>query len=206
MASPAQIAANRLNSRKSTGPTSEAGLAVSRFNALKSGIDAKSQVIPGEDPAEFEALAENYRRQFQPATPVEICLLDALITADWELRRLRKIEPQIWDERAFRRPDSQEAKSLARLHRRLDVAERSYYRALKELQKYAAARAALQAEQAAQQEQDHREAAIDAAAGQKLASFLEYICPPSESADLHLSSNVPPAPKAPVPAQPALQK
>jgi hypothetical protein len=136
MASPAQIAANRLNALKSTGP-SPAGLAVTRFNALKSGIDAKSQVIPGEDPAEFEALAENYRRQFQPATPSEVCLVDALTTADWELRRLRKIVAVIWDERAFLRPESPEAKRLDRLNRRLDAAERSYYRALKELKKRA---------------------------------------------------------------------
>jgi hypothetical protein len=37
MAAPAQIAANRLNSLKSTGP-SPAGLAVTRFNALNSAL------------------------------------------------------------------------------------------------------------------------------------------------------------------------
>jgi hypothetical protein len=157
MASPAQIAANRLNALKSTGP-SPAGLAATRFNALKSGIDAKSHVIPGEDPAEFEALAENYRRQFQPATPSEVCLVDALTTADWELRRLRKIVPVIWDERAFLRPESPEAKRLDRLNRRLDAAERSYYRALKELKKralvgqYAEQHSGQQAEPAAAQQ------------------------------------------------------
>jgi hypothetical protein len=35
------------------------------------------------------AFDENCRQQFQPATPVEVDLLDSLITADWELRRLR---------------------------------------------------------------------------------------------------------------------
>jgi hypothetical protein len=168
MASPAQIAANRLTALKSTGP-SPAGLAVTRFNALKSGIDAKSQVIPGEDPTEFETLAENYRRQFLPATPAEVCLVDALVTADWELRRLRKIVPVIWDERAFERPESAEAKRLDRLNRRLDAAERSYYRALKELNKSAAARAALEAQQAAQQAPNQAEAAME----QKLASFRQ---------------------------------
>jgi hypothetical protein len=37
---------------------------VSRFNALKSGIDAQSLVIPGEDAAELEAVAEDYREQY----------------------------------------------------------------------------------------------------------------------------------------------
>jgi hypothetical protein len=37
MATPAQVAANRLNALKSTGPKSP-GLAVTRFNALKSAV------------------------------------------------------------------------------------------------------------------------------------------------------------------------
>src|SRR5579875_1733317 len=163
MATLAQLAANRLNAAKSTGP-SPAGLAVTRFNALKSGLDAKSLIIPGEDAAELEALAENYRLQFQPASPVEIALLDTLVTADWELRRLRKIQPRLWSEDAFLDPDSKEAKRLARFHRRLDSVERSYYRALKELQKHAAARAT--GETAAPEP-----AAIDSQAASKLASF-----------------------------------
>ena len=51
MSTPAQIAASRRNARKSTGPRSVEGKAVSRLNALKSGIDAQSAVIRGEDPA-----------------------------------------------------------------------------------------------------------------------------------------------------------
>jgi hypothetical protein len=203
MATPAQIAANRVNSAKSTGAKSAAGLAVSRFNALKFGIDAESLIIPGEDPAELEALAEDYRRQFKPVAPVEIFLVDALVTADWELRRLRKIQPKLWDENAFLDPDSPEAKRLARLHRRLDATERSYYRALKELNKYAAARAEIEAKQDTEQAAQQTEAAADALANQKLASFLEYICPPPDGLDLHLSPDVRTAPTVPVPAQTA---
>jgi hypothetical protein len=139
MATPAQIEANRRNARKSTGPTSAAGKAVSRFNALKSGIHAESQVIPGEDPAELEALAANYCEQFQPATPLEVFLVDAIVTADWQLRRLRKLEARLW-EREFSAPEEIPGPALTRLHRRIDAAERSYYRALKELQAQIAAR------------------------------------------------------------------
>jgi hypothetical protein len=168
MATPAQIAANRLNAAKSTGP-SPAGLAVTRFNALKSGIDAHSQVIPGEDPAALDALAEDYRHQFQPATPEEVFLVDALTTADWELRRLRKIEPKLWSDDAFLEPDSKEAKRLVRFYRRLENVERSYFRALNELKKCAAAR-----RRAAQE----MEATAEAAEMQKLASFLHMPTPP----------------------------
>jgi hypothetical protein len=57
MATAAQIAANQANAQKSTGPRSVEGKSVSRFNALKHGIDAATIVIPGEDRAVYEALA-----------------------------------------------------------------------------------------------------------------------------------------------------
>jgi hypothetical protein len=200
MATPAQIAANRLNSQKSTGPKSTG---FTRFNALKTGIDAQSRVIPGEDPAELDALAESYREQFRPISPVEVALLDSLITADWELRRLRKIEPKIWSEDAFLDPDSKEAKRLSRFYRRLDTTERSYHRALKELNKYSDARAAMEQEEAAKQTpgqiEAQTEAAIEVAANQKLASFLNWICPPPEGLDPLLSPGAPSVPAGPIP-------
>jgi hypothetical protein len=56
----AQIDANRLNAENCTGPRSAEGKAVSRFNALKSGLGAHSLIIPGEDPAALEALTSGY--------------------------------------------------------------------------------------------------------------------------------------------------
>src|ERR1039457_447459 len=70
MASPAQVAANQANSLKSTGPRSVEGKSVSRFNALKHGIDAQSIVIPGEDPHQYAALAEAYHREYRPESPL----------------------------------------------------------------------------------------------------------------------------------------
>src|SRR5256886_4777295 len=60
MPTQAQLNANRLNALKSTGPTSPEGKAASSLNALKSGIDAWSHIIPGEDPAELEDLTAAY--------------------------------------------------------------------------------------------------------------------------------------------------
>ena len=138
MATQAQIEANRRNSQKSTGPRSAEGKAVSRFNALQSGIHAKSQVIPGENAGELEALAADYQEEFQPETPLERFLVDSLICADWQLRRLRRIEAQLWQRELEEGADLAEAytrnAAFARLHRRMDAAERSYYRALKEMQ------------------------------------------------------------------------
>ena len=146
MATPNQIEANRRNAQRSTGPRTPEGKAVSRFNATKTGITAKSMVIPGEDAEELETLAAEYQDQFQPASALERFLVDALISADWQLRRLRRIEAQLWtreladsqdagDEFPLGRVFSLAPRSFQLLQRRIDAAERSYYRALKELQR-----------------------------------------------------------------------
>ena len=149
MSSLRQIEANRRNSQLSTGPRSPEGKAVSRFNALKTGINAKAQVIPGEDPAELESLAAEYHLQFQPAAALERFLVDALVSADWQLRRLRRVEAELW---AYQISLKEKFGSLhenaplgnvfdysrdafTRLQRRIDAAERSYYRALTQLQR-----------------------------------------------------------------------
>jgi hypothetical protein len=144
MATIHQIEANRLNAQKSTGPRTPRGKAVSRLNALKTGIDAQSHVIPGEDPAALETLTIDHYARFQPAAPEHFFLVDAMVAAAWQLRRLRHAEAQIWEYamhecrpkedlvssgRAFIRRQEQ----FTRLHRRIDAAERSYYRALKQL-------------------------------------------------------------------------
>jgi hypothetical protein len=96
MASAAQLEANRRNSLQSTAPTSQAGKAASRFNAVKSGIYAKCLVIPGEDPVEFESMAANYQQQYRPVTQVEQYLVDRLIANDWRLRRYLNAETRLW--------------------------------------------------------------------------------------------------------------
>lgn len=141
MSSPSQIEANRRNSQLSTGPRTPEGKGVSRFNALKSGINAKAQVIPGEDPADLEAMAEGYHA---PTTQLERFLIDSLIRADWLLQRLARLEAQLWT--VGQVPDlpsdaplgntySRNLERFTVLQRRIDSTERSYYRALKQLQR-----------------------------------------------------------------------
>src|ERR1039457_6021696 len=96
MATLQQIEANRLNAQKSTGPRSAEGKAAVRFNALKSGIDAQSQVIPGEDTAALALLPAEYYDRSQPATPEVRALVDTLVTAEWLQRRFRTLEAQLF--------------------------------------------------------------------------------------------------------------
>src|ERR1035441_2281280 len=95
MATPAQITANRANAQKSTGPRSAEGKSVSRFNALKHGIDAASTVIPGEDPADFDALAADYLEDFRPQSSSESFHVQTMLRAEWQKRRLLRVEADL---------------------------------------------------------------------------------------------------------------
>jgi hypothetical protein len=139
MATPAQIAANQANAQKSTGPRSVEGKSVSRFNALKHGIDAASLVIPGEDPADYEALADHYHREFHPESPSEIFHVDTMLRADWQKRRLLPVEADLHRTLLAESPGaslavallsaSPAAKLLARVQRQIAAHERTWHRA-----------------------------------------------------------------------------
>ena len=146
MSSLKQIEANRLNAQHSTGPRSPEGKVAVRFNALKTGIDAQSQVIPGEDPAALALLAAEYYGRYHPATPEVRALVDALVTAEWLQRRFRTLEAQLWQyniqglyhpTEGLEVPHVYERESdvFARLQRRIDAAARTYHRTLAALQK-----------------------------------------------------------------------
>jgi len=151
MATIHQIEANRLNSKKSTGPRSTTDKAASSRNALKSGIDAKSLVIRGEKPADLQALIAEYLDRFQPATPEERVFVDTLIRGDWQFRRLAKVNAEIWEYEMSTTCKLDEDSPLGhgfergqrtfeRLQRRITATERSYKSALHELQQLQSSR------------------------------------------------------------------
>jgi hypothetical protein len=149
MPSQKQIEANRLNAKKSTGPRTPEGKANSRFNALKAGIDAGAEAIPGEDPDELRALVAEYYRSFAPRRPEHYALVDDLIASEWLLRRLRRIEGQLWEHEIAKASDyssfnpaaplastlSSVENRLTRLQRRMDSANRAYHRALNQIRR-----------------------------------------------------------------------
>jgi hypothetical protein len=95
MSTLSQIEANRRNAGHSTGPRTAEGKAASSMNALKSGIDAQSSVIPGEDAAVLAALTERLYQDCQPQTEIESILVDNIIRASWRLRRFDRIDAEL---------------------------------------------------------------------------------------------------------------
>ena len=94
--SPAQMAANRRNAQKSTGPRTAHGRDVSKMNALKHGFLSEATVIRGKHARESERQFRNLRKSFWehlvPVGPLEEMLVDQIVTANWRLRRALKVE------------------------------------------------------------------------------------------------------------------
>ena len=141
-----QIEANRRNSEKSTGPTSVTGKAVASMNALKTGIHAKSLVLPSEKLADVEQLIDEYYQRHRPASPEARAFVDDLIRCEWTLRRLDTAETQMWlyqNDDKFRTPQkyplgysaSCNSTPFSKLQYRLDATRRARVRALQALEK-----------------------------------------------------------------------
>jgi hypothetical protein len=87
-----QIAANRSNSLKSTGPNTDTGKAIVSNNALKHGVFSRGLLIEGEKPAEFRQLVDDLTRAFKPASAIEAALVDRIAVTMWRQRRLVSAE------------------------------------------------------------------------------------------------------------------
>jgi len=152
MATAKQTAANRLNAKK---PRTAQATSASRFNALKHGIYAERLVMFEEKAEDLADLAAEYHEQHAPANPTERSLVDTLIHNEWRLRRLRRVEADLWqrgyntfvvtstvaeiDNDALNTCTSGDAFAAEpaifdRLQRIVNGCERNYHRALKELQ------------------------------------------------------------------------
>jgi hypothetical protein len=95
MGSKQRLEANRSNAKRSTGPCTQPGKARSKMNALKHGLAAKSVVIDGEDPREFEALRAGLEREFDVQTMTEHELVGDLAALFWRQRRVPRFEAAI---------------------------------------------------------------------------------------------------------------
>ena len=120
---------NRQNALHSTGPRTPEGKRASSRNSFQHGLYSKQLVLPGEDPAELDALRQDLRREHQPANTTEEILVNELAEHYWRLRRMRKLEARIMGTGAL---DELERglRLLAIVQRTMASAERGFHKAL----------------------------------------------------------------------------
>jgi hypothetical protein len=92
MSSPKQIAANRRNAFKSTGPVTEEGKNRSRRNAVRHGLTAETVIATLEDTDDYQAFEAAVTADYDAETAVERELVLRLASVLWRLRRATGIE------------------------------------------------------------------------------------------------------------------
>jgi len=95
MATEKQIAANRANAARSTGPITIAGKKRASLNALRHGITAQVCLMPEEDRTAFNQFCAELVTSLAPANPVERQLAQSFAEDNWRLNRARAIENNI---------------------------------------------------------------------------------------------------------------
>jgi hypothetical protein len=120
MASEKQIAANRRNASRSTGPKTAEGKGRMRLNALKHGLTADTVVLPGEDAAVLEARVDAWKDDVRPSGALEDYLVERAAHASWQLDRADRIIAARLTERMRQEPidraawETEELDTLAR--------------------------------------------------------------------------------------------
>ncbi len=133
MASPAQIAANQANAQLSTGPKSPEGKARSAANSTKDGLTSANPIVDSHQSEEFASYRQALELDTHPEGPIEHEYFHRLLTAGWNLRRARLLDSDLL---AGTNPNErdQDAARLHRIARYRRELERTYDRALNQLQ------------------------------------------------------------------------
>lgn len=87
-----QLAANRANVRRSTGPRTAAGKSATRWNAPKHGVLSQSMIPPASEPGksrrQFRARLTTPLADLTPVSPLEEMFIERAATCYWRLGRV----------------------------------------------------------------------------------------------------------------------
>ena len=86
--SEAQLAANRENAQRSTGPKTPEGKAAIHMNALKTGLTGRTVWIEEEDAPRYRKLAADFNQDLQPVGPQETALVQSVVDLHWRLESI----------------------------------------------------------------------------------------------------------------------
>ena len=115
---------NRANAQQSTGPRTPEGKLASSRNSLKHGLASAQLVIPGEDPAAFDALLSSLVHEHQPANPTEEILVQEIAQSYWLTQRAIRFQNQCFT------AEGVDEKRLALFLRYQTTYDRAFHKAL----------------------------------------------------------------------------
>jgi len=91
-----QLAANRANAQKSTGPTSETGKQRSSLNTLRHGLTAQVTVMTEPDREAQELFCRGIIEDLNPQSRTELQLAQAYATLQWRINRVASLEENVF--------------------------------------------------------------------------------------------------------------
>jgi hypothetical protein len=137
MSTAAQIAANRENAQRSTGPTTEEGKSRSSRNHHKHGFCGEFRVLANEDQNAFDRLLQSLRDEHQPGTPTENILVDRMAQHYWLSQRAQLLQTEAF---TSNRSDSEAERAFALFLRYQSTNDRAFSKCLTDLLKLRAER------------------------------------------------------------------
>src|SRR3954452_9239039 len=87
-----ELEARRRNSKRSTGPRTDQGKSISRFNNLKHGLRAEQVILPGEDEEAYQKRLQSWTEEMAPETEQEQFLVERAVVQSWRLTRAVVVE------------------------------------------------------------------------------------------------------------------
>jgi hypothetical protein len=140
MSSIRQIFANRENAKKSSGPVTPEGKAISSQNRTVHGLSGQFRVIAGENQAAFDDMLDEFMRDEQPIGIAEIELVKKMVESIWLSTRARRyqeacfvVKPQTGEQLARNEAEVAVRPELERYERYQAHHDRAYARAAAEL-------------------------------------------------------------------------
>jgi hypothetical protein len=92
-----QIAANRRNASKSSGPTTDEGKQRSRCNAIRHGLTAETVIGTLEDAEDYKTFESAITADYDAQSAVERELVLRLASLLWRLRRAAAMETGLFE-------------------------------------------------------------------------------------------------------------
>lgn len=129
MATRKQIAANRRNALKSTGPRTARGKAFARLNALRHGLRARPGILSAENLHELSQIRAQFLNSFQPQDPQQVRLVERMACARWQLLNWQSAETRFLSAPAQADPLTQ-ARAMDEFSQRQARYQRAFTKAL----------------------------------------------------------------------------
>ena len=130
-----KIEANRENAKKSTGPRTAEGKSRSSRNATRHGLTSQRLIVRDDEQDEFFNFHKQLRQRIKPVGATEEEVFRQLLRSAWNLRRIERLEDELFDGSEDPLGDPDLDARMDRLGKYQVRYERSFYRSIRELRR-----------------------------------------------------------------------